>query len=258
MDQPGPSDFHCHLDDAAFDGRRQTIVADCAAAGFARLVTVADAYSPRSLELTAALAAEHPIIAVSAGAHPHQASDYSPTVEKRLVDFLAAGQVLALGEVGLDFHYDLSPRDRQLAAFRRQVAIAGEHGLPLVIHSRQAEAQVLKVLDEERFAGPVVFHCYTGSGADAAEIVQRGYFLSFSGIVTFRKADALRQVVAQTPLERLFSETDSPYLAPEPERGRTNTPLNVARVVERIAAIKGTTVAELQQRIAANYQGLRR
>jgi TatD DNase family protein len=258
MDQPGPSDFHCHLDDPAFDLQRQAIIAGCVAAGFTRLVTVADAYSPRSLELTAALAAEHTIIAVTVGAHPHQACDYSPAVEKRLVDFLAGCEVLALGEIGLDFHYDLSPRDMQLAAFRRQVAIASEHGLPLVIHSRQAEAQVLKVLDEERFAGPVVFHCYTGSGADAAEIVQRGYFLSFSGIVTFRKADALRDVVAQTPPECLFSETDSPYLSPEPGRGQTNTPLNVTRVVERIAAIKGTSVAELQQRIAANYQGLRR
>lgn len=257
MSHPGPIDFHCHLDDPAYDGTRAEIIQQCFARGFAALVTVADPYSERSLALTAELASSHDGIAWTVGAHPHQADHYGAGAEKRLLAFLSAHRPIAIGEVGLDFHYDLSAREVQVTVFRRQIAIAREQGLPLVIHSRKAESLVLQILKEEGFPHRVVFHCYTGDGAAAAEIVGRGYFLSFSGIITFKKADALRDVVAQTPLDRLFCETDSPYLSPEPERGRINTPLAVVRVAERIAAIKSVETADLLARIAANYRGLR-
>ena len=256
METAGYIDCHCHLDDPGFARERDELVDRCREAGFSRLVTVADAYDEASLDATAELLARHDLVAATAGAHPHKAGGYSPQVEKRLQAFLDRHPVLALGEVGLDFHYDLAPRDRQEEAFRRQAAIAAERGLPLVIHSREAERRVLDILEQARFPGPVVFHCFTGDAQAAAEILDRGYYLSFSGIITFRKADALRRVVAATPLARLLSETDSPYLAPEPERGRRNTPLAVVRVVERIAAIKDVAVSEVLKQVAANLRRL--
>ncbi|MCU0235492.1 MAG: TatD family hydrolase [Acidobacteria bacterium] len=257
MGHAGYIDFHCHLDDPCFDGERWRIIDQCFSSGFSSLVTVADAYDENSLARTAEILDYHGAMAAVAGAHPHGADGYGPAVEKQLLAFLDRRPVLALGEVGLDFHYDLAKRENQEAAFRRQVAIARERALPLVIHSRQAEARVLEILNLERFAAPVVFHCYTGDAADAAEICARGYFLSFSGIITFKKAEALRAIVAATPLDRLLSETDSPYLAPEPERGRTNTPLAVMRVAQKIAEIKNTDISVLLTGIAGNFQRLR-
>ncbi len=252
MGHAGPIDFHCHLDDACFDSDRWRIIDRCLAAGFDRLVTAADAHDERSLALTAEILGYHSALAAVAGAHPHQADGYSPQIEGRLLAFLDRCPVLALGEVGLDFHYDFATRENQERVFRRQVALARERSLPLVIHSRQAEGLVLRILEQEKFPLPVVFHCYTGDIETAGEIVRRGYFLSISGIVTFRKADALRAVVAATPLAHLLSETDSPYLAPEPERGKTNTPLAVVRVLERIAAIKNSGLQDILDQVAEN------
>jgi len=250
----GYIDFHCHLDDSCYDGKREEIIARCFAAGFARLVLVADPYNERSLELTAEMAARHTGIDCTVGAHPHQADQYSAEIEKRMLAFLDRCRVLAIGEVGLDFHYDFSPRESQLRVLKRQMAIARERSLPLVIHSRRAENEVLKMLAEERFPKSVAFHCYTGDQATADEIIARGGFLSFSGIITFKKAEALRRIVAAAPRERLLSETDSPYLAPEPERGRTNTPMAAIRVVEAIAAIRQATTAAVMEQIEENFR----
>ena len=258
MSHAGHSDFHCHLDDRCLDGDRWRIIDQCFQAGFSRLITVADAYDEKSLERTVEILAYHVAITATAGAHPHGADGYTPAIEKRLLAFLDRCPVLAVGEVGLDFHYNLATRENQEAVFRRQVAIARERSLPLVIHSRQAEGPVLKILDQEKFGLPVVFHCYTGDGTAAEEIVRRGYCLSFSGIITFKKADELRAIVEQTPLERLFSETDSPYLAPEPDRGKTNTPLAVMRVAEKIAAIKKIDIQALLDQVEANFLRLQR
>lgn len=258
MNPTGFSDCHCHLDDPAYDGGRLEIIEQCRAQGFARLVTVAEPYSPRSLELSAEMISGHDFVACTVGAHPHQADQYSPEVERRQLHFLTRQKALAIGEIGLDFHYHFSSRENQEAVFRRQVAIARELGLPLVVHSRQAEERLLQILEEERFPAAVVFHCYTGAAEAAAAILRRGYYLSFSGIITFKKADALRAIVASTPLDRLLSETDSPYLAPEPGRGEVNTPLNVVRVVERIAELKNTTPAAINEAVAENLQRLQR
>jgi TatD DNase family protein len=187
MNQSGHIDFHCHLDDPCFDGDRWQIIDRCFASGFAKLVTVADAYDERSLDQTLEILSYHADIECTVGAHPHQADHYSSAIEKRILDFLGRPKVLAVGEVGLDFHYDLSPREKQLDAFERQVAIARESRLPLVIHSRKAERQVLEMLARENFTQPVVFHCYTGDWTEAEEIIARGYFLSFSGIITFKR-----------------------------------------------------------------------
>jgi TatD DNase family protein len=256
MSHAGHIDFHCHLDDPCYDGDRWQIIDQCFAAGFAKLVTVADPYEERSLEQTEEILSYHADIVSTVGAHPHQADRYSSEIEKRMHGFFSRFKVLAIGEVGLDFHYNFSSRDNQIDAFKRQIAIARECHLPLVIHSRQAEPLVLEILAREKFEQPVVFHCYTGNEKAADEIISRGYFISFSGIITFKKAEELRTIVERTPLGQLFSETDSPYLAPEPERGKTNSPLAVVRVVEKIATIKKMDVPILLSQINKNFQRL--
>lgn len=256
MRKNGTIDFHCHLDDPCFANNCFQLIDQCFSLGFAKLVTVADPFSGPSIIKTGELLSYHPDIQAVIGAHPHQADSYSPEIEKRISAFYLQYKILALGEVGLDYHYHLSAIDNQIAVFKRQVAMAREWSLPLVIHSRNAEEPVLKILDMEKFPNPVVFHCYTGDKTAAAEILQRGYFISFSGIITFKNANMLREIVENTPLRQLFSETDSPYLAPEPNRGKTNTPLAAMQVVERIAAIKKTDIASINMEINQNFQRL--
>jgi TatD DNase family protein len=256
MSETGTIDFHCHLDDPCYDKTRWQLIDQCFSAGFAKLVTVADPYHPQSLEKTGEMLAYHPDIRAVIGAHPHQADGHSAEIEQRMHAFHAKFDVLAIGEVGIDYHYNYSSPDRQIEIFKRQIAIAREWSLPLVIHSREAEETVLKILDLEKFSLPVVFHCYTGNRIAADEILQRGYFLSFSGIITFKKADELRQIVEKTPLTQLFSETDSPYLAPEPDRGRTNTPLAAMQVAKKIAEIKKIGITDVNTETNKNFQRL--
>jgi TatD DNase family protein len=256
MDKKGTIDFHCHLDDPCFEKNRWQLIDQCFASGFAKLVTVADPFNEGSMSITGEMLSYHPDIHAMIGAHPHQADNYSPEVEKRQLAFYRRSKIIALGEAGLDFHYDFSSPDKQIQVFKRQIAIAREWSLPLVIHSRSAEECVLKILTQERFPNPVIFHCYTGDKLTAAEILRRGYFLSFSGIITFKNANELREIVEATPLSQLFSETDSPYLAPEPNRGTTNTPLAAMLVVEKIAAIKKTDGSIINAETNKNFSRL--
>jgi TatD DNase family protein len=251
-DKTGFCDFHCHLDDECFDKNRRQIITQCFSGGLARIVTVADPFKKSSLEQTEKMLASNPEIYAVCGAHPHQADHYSGEIENSILDFLKKDKIVAVGEVGLDFHYDFASRENQQNIFKRQIAIARELSLPLVIHSRNAEAEVLKILTSEKFALPVVFHCYTGNRSAAEEILQRGHFISFSGIITFKKADALREIVEIVPLAQLFAETDSPYLSPEPKRGEINTPLGVITVINKIAAIKNIDAAQVNSAISQN------
>jgi TatD DNase family protein len=253
MNKNGTIDFHCHLDDPCFEKNRWQLIDQCFSSGFAKLVTVADPFNCHSTEKTGEVLSYHSDIQAVIGAHPHQADSYSPEIEKRMLAFHQQFKILAVGEVGLDYHYNFSTRDNQVNVFKRQIAIAHEWSLPLVIHSRNAEEIVLKILALEKFPNPVVFHCYTGSKLAAAEILKRGYFLSFSGIITFKNANGLREIVESTPLRQLFSETDSPYLAPAPNRGKTNTPLAAMQVVEKIAEIKKTDIANINMETNKNF-----
>ncbi len=247
-------DFHCHLDFKEFDATRAQIIKECFASGFSRVVTVADPYEDGSFERTAETLACHQNISCMTAAHPHQADAYTPEIEKRIFSFIETYHAVGFGEAGLDFHYNLSTPENQLLVFKRQIAMAAELKLPLIIHSRNAEAEVLSALAEARFDRPVVFHCYTGNKEHAEEIIKRGFYISFSGIITFKKADFLREIATIVPLDRLFTETDSPYLAPEPFRGKTNTPLRVMLVAEKVAALRGIPLAELNHAINENYK----
>jgi len=249
-------DFHCHLDYKEFDLQRGEIVRQCFDSGFTRLVTVADPYEPGSFERTDEVLACHQEVYCMTAAHPHNADQYSPQIEKGIVNFLETRHPIGCGEAGLDFHYNLSTPENQRRVFQRQIAIASQFKLPLIIHSRKAEQEVLSILKKEKFSGPVVFHCYTGSEEDAEKMLERGYYISISGIVTFKNTGYLRDIVKLIPLDRIFIETDSPYLSPVPHRGKTNTPLRVTLVAEKVAEIKGITVDELNSSINENFDRL--
>ncbi len=256
MSKTGPLDFHCHLDDPCFEKNRWKLIDQCFSQGFTKLVTVADPFNGPSIEKTAEMLAYNPDIHAVIGAHPHQADSYSAEIEKSMIAFYQQFKILGVGEVGLDYHYNFSLSDTQIGVFKRQIAIAREWSLPLVVHSRKAEEAVLKILASEKFSNPVVFHCYTGNKLDAAEILQRGYFISFSGIITFKNANELREIVEITPLRQMFYETDSPYLAPEPDRGKSNTPLAAMHVVKKISEIKKTDLSAINSEINKNFQRL--
>jgi TatD DNase family protein len=252
LSKTGYCDFHCHLDDECFEKNRWQIIDRCFANGIVSIISVADPFKKMSLVQTEKILAYKPNIYAVCGAHPHQADQYSPEIEKSIFNFLKKEKIAAVGEVGLDFHYDFATHENQKNTFKRQIAIARELDLPLVIHSRNAEAEVLKILAMEKFSLPVVFHCFTGNKPAAEEILQRGYYISISGIVTFKKADALREIVKVIPLQQLFSETDSPYLSPEPRRGQINNPLGVIQVVEKIAAVKNLDAKQINTAVSQN------
>ena len=243
-------DFHCHLDDETFNGRRREVVAECFDAGFSALVTVADPYSEESLPRTLEGLDANDRVFLMAAAHPHQADEYNAVTEKRLEKMLAHPRTIGFGEAGLDFHYDLSSRENQQRVFERQIAMAREARLPLVIHSRKSEPQVMETLERLAFTGPVAFHCYTGNSVNADEILKRGYLISFSGIITFRNAGELREVATRVPLEKVLTETDSPYLAPEPHRGRPNRSFLVRRVVETLAELHEVKTADVTSAVS--------
>jgi TatD DNase family protein len=246
-------DFHCHLDFKDFDDNRKEIVTECFNSGFSKLVTVADPYEEGSYRRTAETLRCHRDVYCMAASHPHSADSYTPEIETGILKFIEEHKAVGYGEAGLDFHYNLSTPENQRRVFKRQIAIARELQLPLIIHSRKAEQEVLALLEQSKFDFPVVFHCYTGSLPDAREILKRGYYISISGIVTFKKSGFLREIVTIIPLDRIFTETDSPYLSPEPFRGKTNSPLRVKLVAEKVAALKGVTVEQLNRGMVENF-----
>lgn len=247
-------DFHCHLDYKEYDGSRKEMVDECFNSGFSTIVTVADPYEEGSYERTVEALQYNANVYCMAAAHPHNADRYTPEIETGIVKFIEENNAVGFGEAGLDFHYNLSTPDNQRRVFRRQIAMADELQLPLIIHSRNAEPEVMSTLEEAKFGRPVVFHCYTGSIEDAREILARGYHLSISGIVTFKKTEFLREIAAMVPLDRIFTETDSPYLSPVPYRGKTNRPLRVMQVAETVAEVKGIPVQQLNTAVIENFQ----
>lgn len=226
-------DQHCHLPSGA-EGRR--LADEAREAGVERLVTVGTGVEG-SAEMIA-LARGIDGVWATAGVHPHEASSGIDGLE----ELLSAPEVVAVGECGLDFHYDHSPRGVQVDMFARQIGLAHRHDLPLMIHSRSAWPETFDVLDREGAPDRLVFHCFTGGTAELEQCLARGGFVSFSGIVTFAGADELRDAALACPLERLLVETDSPYLAPVPHRGKPNRPALLPVVGAALAELKGLEV----------------
>jgi TatD DNase family protein len=249
MSRPYIVDTHCHLGDAAFDPDRDAVLARARAAGVGHVVvigtTVADS------ERAAALAGTRPGLSATAGLHPHEAKDWTPAAGERLRALLALPAVVALGETGLDYHYDHSPRPAQRRAFEAQLALAGEVGKPVVVHAREADDDVVALLRDVR--ATVVLHSFSsGPKVFEAGLAAAAYF-SFSGMITFKSWAAMDRLTA-CPLDRLLVETDAPYLAPVPHRGRRNEPAFVRDVALALARARGAAFDDMVRQTTANAQ----
>jgi TatD DNase family protein len=235
-------DSHCHVAEPEFDSDRAAVLARAAAAGVTTIVCVGATGPVASNAPAVALAGTHDgvEVVVAVGIHPHHAASADEPSFAALEAFARRPGVVAVGETGLDFHYDHSPHPAQLAAFARTVALARRLGLPLVVHVREAhtEAADLLAAEEAREVGGVI-HCFTGNATDARRYLDLGFHISVAGIVTFKNADTLREAVRLVPPDRLLIETDSPYLAPVPHRGRRNEPAHVQLVAQAVAKTRG-------------------
>ena len=242
-------DAHAHLTDEKFHDDVDEVIARAAAAGVEVVVTIAtDLADSRE---AAALAERQPSIFASAGIHPHAAAQASAAQLSEVQELALHPRVVAVGETGLDYHYDFSPRDVQIDLFRRQLALGIETGLPVVVHAREADEDVAALIREAGTACRGVLHCFAGGRPLLEAALDLGWYISFAGTITFKRyedADLLRAV----PLDRLLVETDSPYLAPVPMRGRRNEPAHVVHVAARAAELRGEDPARLAEVTAAN------
>lgn len=244
-------DSHCHLTSPELLPQVEAVIARGRAAGVNEFVTIATDLSDaeRARELGAKFSGVH----VVCGIHPHEAGKVAHGWEDRLASLAAEADVRAVGEMGLDFHYDFADRPSQQAVFRRQVAIASAVGKPVVIHCREAHQAVLEVLADCPKPRNVVFHCFTGSEAEARELLDLGYWISLTGVVTFRRSEELRCVARLIPADRLMIETDSPYLSPQPVRSvRPNEPAHLVHTAACIAEARGLSVEALAILTSAN------
>lgn len=254
-------DSHCHLADVAFADDLEEVVERAREAGVSGGLCILACGDPAEEAAAARARKLWPGLLFAVGVHPHEAGrmaagdlDVADLVRVSLGN---THDSRAIGEIGLDYHYDLSPRDVQRRVFRSQVALARETGIPVVVHTREADDDTLAILRDEG-AGRVrgVFHCFSGSAALAEAALDLGFMLSFSGILTFPKADELRAVAASVPSDRLLVETDCPYLAPAPMRGRRNEPALVVRTAARLAEVRGVGIGDLEATVTANFARL--
>jgi len=232
-------DSHVNLHAPQFDEDRDAVIARAREAGVRLMVEISDKLS--TFDATHALAMTNADIWCTVGVHPHEAKDYADLTADRLIELAQRPRVIGIGECGLDFHYDLSPRDVQAAVFRQHIEAARRTGLPLVIHTREADEVMADILREEHGRAPFKFlmHCYT-SGMELAELaMELGGWFSVSGIATFKAAEEVRAVIRRMPEDRIIVETDCPYLAPIPHRGRRNEPAYVGLVLAKLAEIRG-------------------
>jgi TatD DNase family protein len=243
-------DSHCHLDFPDFAPEREAVIARAFAAGIGTMLTICTRLD--QFDGVRAIAESDPRIWCSIGAHPHEAADHAELLADRLTALAAHPRVVGIGETGLDFHYDLSAHDVQARVFRTHVAASQATGLPLIIHARDADAETAAILKSER-PPPGVLHCFTAGRALAEAALDLGFYISISGIVTFRNAEDLRAIVRDVPLDRLLVETDAPYLAPVPYRGKRNEPAFVAATAAAVAVLKGVETEELAAATTANF-----
>ena len=246
-------DSHCHLDFPDFASELDAVVARAADAHLMRLVTISTRV--RRFAGILAIAERFPDVFCSVGTHPHYAHEELDVTPDDLVAHTRHPKVVAIGEAGLDYHYDNSPRDAQERGFRNHIAAARATGLPLVIHAREADADVAQILEEETGQGafPAVLHCFTGGPELARRAVALGLYVSFSGILTFKNSSVLRTVAAELPADRILVETDAPYLAPNPFRGKRNEPAYVVETAKILAETRGVSFAQIAQQTSDNF-----
>ena len=262
-------DSHAHIDGPEYDADREEVIKRAAEAGVTTILNVGtgDPHSA-AFERAASLAASHKNIYAAIGVHPHDARLYDDTAEAKIHNLIAVTpKILAWGEIGLDYHYDNSPRDTQRQVFRRQLQAARASDLPVVIHTRSADADTIEILRSEYQPSSQssqsslssrggIMHCFGGSLELAIAAIDLGFYISFSGNITFKKADDLRVTASQLPLERLLIETDCPYLTPVPFRGKRNEPARVVEVARCLATLHGVSLEEVARRTTANFAAI--
>lgn len=246
-------DHHCHLDFPQLAADRAGVLSRAAMAGVGVLVTICTRI--RRLPELLAIAEAHDNVFTSVGTHPHQAHEELDISLDEIVRLASHTKVVAVGEAGLDYYYKKSPPEAQAEGFRRHISAARITGLPLEIHTRDADADTIAILEDEHAKGPfpAILHCFTGGAELARRAVALGLYVSISGVVTFKKSEALRDIAAAVPLDRLLVETDAPFLAPEPHRGKPNEPAFVAQTAAVLARVKGVSADQLADATTANF-----
>ena len=250
-------DSHAHIDGPEFDPDREEIIQRAHAAGVSTILNVGTG-DPHSGAFERAIdtGKSHQTVYTAIGTHPHDARFYNDEAEEKTRSLIQSGErVVAWGEIGLDFHYDNSPRDVQIAVFKRQLRAARDLNLPVIIHTREAEAETIDILESDYDGADRrgVFHCFSGSADLAQRAIELGFMISFSGIVTFKKAEELRNIARGVPLGQLLIETDCPYLTPVPYRGKRNEPAYVVEVARCLAGLHGLEIEELGHITTENF-----
>ena len=255
-------DSHAHLDVPNYDADRAEVISRARQSGVEMILEICGSDIARgSLDIGLKLAEEYPFIYAAIGAHPHEASLYDEALDLKLLAMSDHEKVIGWGEIGLDYHYDHSPRDAQRRVFRRQLRVALERRLPPIIHTREAEDDTIQILREdwEEGGGDAVggiIHCFTGTQRLADAAIDMGFYISFSGVLTFKNAADLRDVARSIPMERLLIETDCPYLAPLPHRGKRNEPAFVRETAAKLAELKTVGVEEVALATSDNFKRL--
>lgn len=251
-------DSHCHLDSSDFDADRDEVIERAVEAGIERMVAIGTGEGPPDLEAGIRMADRYPMFLATVGVHPHDAAKATESTLARVSDLLAHPKVIALGEIGLDYHYDFSPREAQKQVFIEQLRIAAERRKPNVIHTREAWADTLALLEQHWSSHrlPGIMHCFSGGEKEAARALALGFYLSFGGMVTFPKAKDLQKVAVTAPLDRILLETDSPYLAPVPKRGKRNEPVFVGYTAQKLATLRNVSFNEIVAATTANFTRL--
>ena len=250
-------DTHCHLDGEGFDEDREAVIDRARAAGVEWMVAIGTGDGPPDLEAGLRLADAYPFIYATVGVHPHEAAKATGETWPKLLALTAHPKCVAVGEIGLDYHYDFSPRETQKAVFVRQMQLARDARLPIVIHTREAWDDTIALIRENwdpELGG--IFHCFSGGPGEAQQALDLGFYVSFSGIVTFPKATDIHQAARMVPDDRLLIETDAPYLAPVPYRGKRNEPAYLQHTAARISELRGVGLEELAAFTTANWKRL--
>lgn len=248
-------DSHCHLDDEQFNPDREAVIARAREAGVERMMAIGTGDGPPDLECALRLARQYDFIYATIGVHPHDAAKATSETFAALEALAAESKVLAIGEIGLDYHYDHSPREVQRDVFAAQMKLAAGAGKPIVIHTREAWVDTLSLL-REHWSGTGIIHCFSGGPAEAQQVLDLGFYLSFGGVMTFPKAEALREAARMVPEDRLLIETDAPYLAPVPNRGKRNEPAFVVATARRLAEVRGVAPERIAEATTANFERL--
>jgi len=249
-------DTHCHLDFPKLAEQLDDVLARAKNANIKQMVTICT--KVREFDKIVAIAEQHDNIFCSVGTHPHYAQDESDISIEEIITLASHPKVVAIGEAGLDYHYDNSPRDVQKTVFRRHIDVARQTGLPLVIHTRDADDDTVAILKDEMAQGafPALIHCFTASRELSQEVLDLGLYISLSGVLTFQNSTDIQDIARELPLDRLFVETDAPFLTPAPHRGKTNEPAFTVHTAQKLADLKELSLQEIASATTANFYRL--